>query len=206
MWLLQQVAVCHCFIHVYAWLFQYKIACPITPLFLSLFFVVTSQTLVVYGHGRFGIWISVAQKVTIKDDFKADWLWGNCGLAHYCSICCNYVFVCCYVYVWIAATWILSLFNWCSFGRVTSLWWTKLHSLNYVISLICIPLYIVIIILSVTRDYFDATVLNWNTSAHGAPWRVSLYKDRQSNRRLGVFKIRSRNSRWTEVHQFFSIW
>jgi len=38
-----------------------------------------------------------------------------------------------------------------------------------------------------TRDYFDATVSNWNTSAHRAPWRVSLYKDRQSNRRLGVF-------------------
>ena len=38
-----------------------------------------------------------------------------------------------------------------------------------------------------TRDYFDATASNWNTSAHRAPWRVSLYKDRQSNRRLGVF-------------------
>jgi len=38
-----------------------------------------------------------------------------------------------------------------------------------------------------TRDYFDATASNWNTSAHHAPWRVSLYKDRQSNRRVGVF-------------------
>ena len=42
------------------------------------------------------------------------------------------------------------------------------------------------------------------TSAHSAPWRVSLYKDRQSNRRVGVFQIRSRNSRWTEVHQFLA--
>ena len=38
-----------------------------------------------------------------------------------------------------------------------------------------------------TRDYFDATASNWNTSAHSAPWRVSLYKDGQSNRRVGVF-------------------
>jgi len=38
-----------------------------------------------------------------------------------------------------------------------------------------------------TRDYFDATASNWNTSAHRAPWRVSLYKDRQSNWRVGVF-------------------
>jgi len=41
--------------------------------------------------------------------------------------------------------------------------------------------------LNETRDYFDATASNWNTSAHHAPWRVSLYKDRQSNRRVGVF-------------------
>ena len=39
-----------------------------------------------------------------------------------------------------------------------------------------------------------------------APPGESLYKDQQSNRRVGVFQIRSRNSRWTEVHQFFSIW
>jgi len=38
-----------------------------------------------------------------------------------------------------------------------------------------------------TRDYFDATASNWNTSAHRTPWRISLYKYRQSNRRLGVF-------------------
>ena len=38
-----------------------------------------------------------------------------------------------------------------------------------------------------TRDYFDATASNWNTSTHSVPWRVSLYKDRQSNRRVGVF-------------------
>jgi len=38
-----------------------------------------------------------------------------------------------------------------------------------------------------TRDYFDATASNWNTSAHSAPWRVSLYKDWQSNQRVGVF-------------------
>jgi len=38
-----------------------------------------------------------------------------------------------------------------------------------------------------TRDYFDATASNWNTSAHSAPWRVALYKDRQSNQRVGVF-------------------
>ena len=44
-----------------------------------------------------------------------------------------------------------------------------------------------IIIILKTRDYFDATASNWNTSAHHAPWRVSLYKDRQSNRRVGVF-------------------
>jgi len=25
-----------------------------------------------------------------------------------------------------------------------------------------------------TRDYFDATASNWNTSAHSAPWRVSV--------------------------------
>ena len=36
-----------------------------------------------------------------------------------------------------------------------------------------------------TRDYFDATASNWNTSAHSAPWRVSLYKDWQSNQRVG---------------------
>ena len=35
-----------------------------------------------------------------------------------------------------------------------------------------------------TRDYFDATASNWNSSAHSAPWRVSLYKDWQSNRRV----------------------
>ena len=39
----------------------------------------------------------------------------------------------------------------------------------------------------ITRDYFDATASNWNTSAHSAPWRVSLYKDWQSNRRVSVF-------------------
>jgi len=55
-----------------------------------------------------------------------------------------------------------------------------------------------------TRDYFDATASNWNTSAHRAPWQVSLYKDRQSNWRAGVFYIRPRNSRWTEVHQFLA--
>jgi len=38
-----------------------------------------------------------------------------------------------------------------------------------------------------TRDYFDVTALNWNTSAHSALWRVALYKDRQSNRRVGVW-------------------
>ena len=38
-----------------------------------------------------------------------------------------------------------------------------------------------------TRDYFDATASTWNTSTHRAPWRVSLYKDGQSNRRVGVF-------------------
>jgi len=41
--------------------------------------------------------------------------------------------------------------------------------------------------ITLTRDYFDATASNWNTSAHRAPWRVSLYKDWQSNRRVGVF-------------------
>jgi len=41
--------------------------------------------------------------------------------------------------------------------------------------------------LNLSKDYFDATASNWNTSAHRAPWRVSLYKDRQSNRRVGVF-------------------
>jgi len=30
-----------------------------------------------------------------------------------------------------------------------------------------------------TRDYFDATASNWNTSAHSALWRVALYKDWQ---------------------------
>jgi len=40
-----------------------------------------------------------------------------------------------------------------------------------------------------TRDYFDATASNRNTSAHRAPWRVSLYKDRQSNRRVGVSRF-----------------
>ena len=40
--------------------------------------------------------------------------------------------------------------------------------------------------LTITRDYFDATASNWNTSAHRASWRVSLYKDRQSNRRVGA--------------------
>ena len=38
-----------------------------------------------------------------------------------------------------------------------------------------------------TRDYFDATASNWNTSAHSRPRRVTLYKDQQSNRRVGVF-------------------
>jgi len=38
-----------------------------------------------------------------------------------------------------------------------------------------------------TRDYFDATASNWNTSTHSAPWRVALHKDRQSNQVVGVF-------------------
>jgi len=38
-----------------------------------------------------------------------------------------------------------------------------------------------------TRDYFNATASNWNTSAHSTLWHVALYKDRQSNRRVGVF-------------------
>jgi len=37
-----------------------------------------------------------------------------------------------------------------------------------------------------TRDYFDATASNWNTSAQSRPL-ASLYKDGQSNRRVGVF-------------------
>jgi len=39
-----------------------------------------------------------------------------------------------------------------------------------------------------------------------APWRVTLYKDRQSNRRVVVFYLGSRNSWWTEVHHFFTEW
>jgi len=38
-----------------------------------------------------------------------------------------------------------------------------------------------------TRDYSDATASNWNTSTHSRPWRVTLYKDQQSNQRMGVF-------------------
>jgi len=33
-----------------------------------------------------------------------------------------------------------------------------------------------------TRDYFDATASNWNTSTHSALWRVTLYKDWQSTK------------------------
>ena len=30
-------------------------------------------------------------------------------------------------------------------------------------------------VIEVTRDYFDATASNWNTSAHSVLWRVTLY-------------------------------
>jgi len=102
----------------------------------------------------------------------------QCSLARQCSTGCTAVGLCIAQSRLFTSTWDWRLAIW----RADVLNFTGSLSVTYGSCEASCRIKILL-----TRDYFDATASHLNTSAHSAPWRVSLYKDRQSNRRVGVF-------------------